>query len=60
MYMRWATAEPGYKISLMDKQDAEVAGLKSAILEISKGENAYGWLKSETVFTVLSVFHLMI
>lgn len=46
MYMRWAD-QHGYKISLMDKQDAEVAGLKSAILEI-KGENAYGWLKSET------------
>lgn len=46
MYMRWAD-QHGMKISLMDKQDAEVAGLKSAILEI-KGENAYGWLKSET------------
>jgi peptide chain release factor 2 len=46
MYMRWAD-QRGYKISLMDKQDGEVAGLKSAILEI-KGENAYGWLKSES------------
>lgn len=46
MYMRWAD-QHGYKISLMDKQDADVAGIKSAILEI-KGENAYGWLKSET------------
>ena len=31
----------------MDKQDGEVAGIKSAILEI-QGENAYGWLKAET------------
>jgi peptide chain release factor 2 len=46
MYMRWAD-QHGYKISLMDKQDADVAGIKSAILEV-KGENAYGWLKSET------------
>lgn len=46
MYMRWAE-QHGYKISLMDKQDADVAGIKSAILEV-KGENAYGWLKSET------------
>ena len=45
MYMRWAE-EKGYRISLMDKQDGEVAGIKNAILEI-KGENAYGWLKSE-------------
>lgn len=46
MYMRWAD-QRGYKISLMDKQDGEVAGVKSAILEI-QGENAYGWLKSES------------
>jgi peptide chain release factor 2 len=46
MYMRWAE-QHGYKISLMDKQDGEVAGLKSAILEV-KGDNAYGWLKSES------------
>lgn len=46
MYMRWAE-QRGYKISLMDKQDGEVAGVKNAILEI-QGENAYGWLKSES------------
>jgi peptide chain release factor 2 len=44
--MRWAEKR-GFKISLMDKQDGEVAGLKSAILEV-QGENAYGWLKSES------------
>jgi peptide chain release factor 2 len=46
MYTRWAD-QHGYKIALMDKQDGEVAGLKSAILEV-KGDNAYGWLKSES------------
>lgn len=46
MYTRWAE-QGGFKVALMDKQDGEVAGLKSAILEI-KGENAYGWLKSES------------
>ena len=44
--MRWAD-QHDYKLSLMDKQDADVAGIKSAILEI-KGPNAYGWLKSES------------
>ena len=46
MYMRWAEKR-GFKIFLMDKQDGEVAGVKNAILEI-QGENAYGWLKSES------------
>lgn len=46
MYMRRAD-QHDYKLSLMDKQDADVAGIKSAILEI-KGPNAYGWLKSES------------
>lgn len=46
MYMRWAE-QRGFKMSLLDKQDADVAGIKSATLEI-RGENAYGWLKSES------------
>jgi peptide chain release factor 2 len=46
MYMRWAD-QHDCKLLLMDKQDGEVAGIKSAILEV-KGENAYGWLKSES------------
>jgi len=45
MYMRWAE-QHGYKVSLVDQNDGEEAGVKSATLEI-KGENAYGWLKSE-------------
>ncbi len=46
MYMRWAE-QHGYKISLLEQNDGEEAGIKSATLEIS-GENAYGWLKSES------------
>jgi peptide chain release factor 2 len=46
MYMRWAE-ERGYKVSLIEESPGEEAGLKSATLEI-KGENAYGWLKTES------------
>jgi len=46
MYMRWAE-QHDYKLAVLDKQDADVAGIKSATLEIS-GPNAYGWLKSES------------
>ena len=46
MYMRWAE-QHDCKIIIMDKQDGEVAGIKSVIFEI-RGENAYGWLKSES------------
>lgn len=46
MYMRWAE-QHDYKLALLDKQDGDVAGVKSATLEIS-GPNAYGWLKSES------------
>ncbi len=46
MYMRWAEAR-GYKVKLLEESPGEEAGLKSATLEI-KGENAYGWLKTES------------
>src|SRR5258706_9320991 len=46
MYMRWAE-QRGYKVSLIEESAGEEAGLKSATLEIS-GENAYGWLKTES------------
>ena len=46
MYMRWAE-ERGYKVSLIEESPGEEAGLKSATIEI-KGENAYGWLKTES------------
>lgn len=46
MYMRWAEKR-GYKVSLIEESVGEEAGIKSATLEI-KGENAYGWLKTES------------
>lgn len=45
MYQRWADKN-GYKVSLVDYQDGEEAGIKSVTLEII-GLNAYGYLKSE-------------
>ena len=45
MYMRWAERR-GFKVSLLDRSDGEEAGIKSALVEI-KGENAFGWLKTE-------------
>ncbi len=45
MYTRWAERH-GYKYTLMDYQDGEEAGIKSAAIKI-EGENAYGYLKSE-------------
>jgi peptide chain release factor 2 len=46
MYMRWAEKR-GYKVRLLEESPGEEAGLKSATIEI-KGENAYGWLKTES------------
>lgn len=46
MYQRFAEKE-GYKCELIDFQDGEEAGLKSALIKIS-GTNAYGYLKSES------------
>ena len=46
MYMRFAERR-GYKVNMIEYSDGEAAGLKSATLEI-KGENAYGWLKTES------------
>ena len=45
MYTRWAE-QHGYKLQLIEENEGEGAGLKSATLMV-KGENAYGWLKSE-------------
>ena len=46
MYTRWAEKR-GYKVSVAEYQDGDVAGLKSATIEVS-GPNAYGYLKSES------------
>ena len=45
MYNMWADRH-GYKVTLMDWQDGEEAGVKSATIKV-EGENAYGFLKSE-------------
>ena len=45
MYTRWAERH-GYTYTLLDWQDGEEAGIKSATIKI-EGENAYGYLKSE-------------
>lgn len=46
MYTRWANAHD-YKVDLIEMHNGEEAGIKSATIEI-KGENAYGWLKTES------------
>jgi peptide chain release factor 2 len=45
MYTMW-TDRHGYKYTLLDYQEGEEAGIKSATIKI-EGENAYGYLKSE-------------
>jgi peptide chain release factor 2 len=45
MYLRWAAAR-GFSAEVIDSQPGEVAGMKSATIEI-KGEYAYGWLRTE-------------
>ena len=46
MYMRWAEKH-NYKVELLEQNEGEEAGIKSAIIRIS-GHNAYGWLKTES------------
>jgi peptide chain release factor 2 len=46
MYLKWAAAR-GFGAEVIDSQAGEVAGMKSATIEI-KGEYAYGWLRTET------------
>ncbi len=46
MYVRWAE-QHGYKVELLAETGGEEAGIKSAAYRIS-GQNAYGWLKSES------------
>lgn len=45
MYMRWGERR-GFKVALVDQSSGEEAGIKSALVEF-KGQNAYGWLKTE-------------
>lgn len=46
MYIRWGENH-GYKVSVLDTLDGTDAGIKSASM-IIEGENAYGYLKSES------------
>ena len=46
MYQRYAE-RAGYKVELQSESPGEEAGIKSATLLI-KGENAHGWLKTES------------
>ncbi len=46
MYTRWAEKH-GYKVDWLEESEGEEAGIKSATIQV-KGENAYGWLKTET------------
>jgi peptide chain release factor 2 len=46
MYTRWAE-QRGCKVSLVEVSAGEEAGIKSATLLV-KGENAYGWLTTES------------
>jgi peptide chain release factor 2 len=45
MYSRWANAH-GMKVDLLEEQEGDTAGIKSATLLIT-GQDAYGWLKTE-------------
>ena len=45
MYLRWAERQ-NFKIELLDYQDGEEAGIKDVSF-IIKGDNAYGYLKTE-------------
>lgn len=46
MYTRWAD-QHGCKVDWLEESPGEEAGIKSATIRIS-GENAYGWLKTES------------
>lgn len=45
MYKRWAERRD-FEVKTLDERKGEEAGIKSTTMSI-KGENAYGWLKSE-------------
>ena len=46
MYVRWAERR-GFKVEVVEASEGEEAGLKS-VTYVIKGENAYGWLKTES------------
>ncbi len=46
MYTRWAE-KSGFKVELLEVSAGEEAGIKAATIMV-KGENAYGWAKTES------------
>ena len=46
MYLRWGE-QHGYTVEWLEESAGEEAGLKSATIRVN-GEDAYGWLKTET------------
>ncbi len=46
MYLRWGESK-GFKAELLEVSGGEVAGIKSATIQVS-GEFAFGWLRTET------------
>lgn len=46
MYLRWGERR-GFKVEIVDQQEGEEAGIKSATLKLA-GHNAYGWAKTES------------
>ena len=46
MYMRWGE-QHGYKVEYLEESEGDSAGIKSATVKFT-GDNAYGWLKSES------------
>lgn len=46
MYLRWSEAN-GFNAELIEASAGDVAGIKSATIHI-KGENAFGWLRTES------------
>ena len=46
MYLRWGAAR-GFQCEVIDSSPGEVAGIKSATVQVA-GDYAYGWLRTET------------
>jgi peptide chain release factor 2 len=46
MYLKWSNGHD-MKSDILELQDGDTAGIKSATIQV-KGENAYGWLKTES------------
>ena len=46
MYLRWGEKQ-GFKMQIIELSPGEVAGIKSATVQVS-GEYAFGWLRTET------------